>query len=59
MNIVDLYNDVNDKIRKYGYTGIFVVFDEFSKFLSGNLSKTKADEIEQLQYFAANCNRSG
>lgn len=59
MNIVDLYNDVNEKIRKYGYTGIFVVFDEFSKFLSGNLSKTKADEIEQLQYFAANCNRSG
>lgn len=59
MNIVDLYNDVNDKIRKYGYTGIFVVFDEFSKFLSGNLNKTKADEIEQLQYFAANCNRSG
>ena len=59
MNIVDLYNDVNEKIRKHGYTGIFVVFDEFSKFLSGNLSKTKADEIEQLQYFAANCNRSG
>jgi hypothetical protein len=59
MNIVDLYNDVNDKIRKHGYTGIYVVFDEFSKFLAGNISKTKADEIEQLQYFAANCNRSG
>ncbi len=59
MNIVDLYNDVNEKIRKYGYTGIFVIFDEFSKFLSGNLKKTTADEIEQLQYFAGNCNRSG
>lgn len=59
MNIVELYSDVNQKIRQYGYTGIFVVFDEFSKFLSGNLNKTKADEIEQLQYFAASCNRSG
>lgn len=59
MNIIDLYNDVNEKIRKYGYTGIFVVYDEFSKFLSGNLKKTASDEIEVLQYFAENCNRSG
>lgn len=59
MNIVELYNDVNEKIRAYGYTGIFVVYDEFSKFLSGNLRKTSSDEIEVLQYFAENCNRSG
>lgn len=59
LNIVDLYNDVNKKIRSYGYTGIFVVYDEFSKFLSGNLRKTSSDEIEVLQYFAENCNRSG
>lgn len=59
MNIIDLYNDVNDKIREYGYTGIFVVYDEFSKFLTGNLKKTSSDEIEVLQYFAENCNRSG
>ena len=59
MNIIELYNDVNEKIRKYGYTGIFVVYDEFSKFLSGNLKKTSSDEVEVLQYFAENCNRSG
>ncbi len=59
MNIVDLYNDVNEKIRDFGYTGVFVIYDEFSKFLSGNLRKTAVDEIEVLQYFAENCNRSG
>lgn len=59
MNIVDLYNDVNEKIQDYGYTGIFVVYDEFSKFLSGNLRKTSIDEVEVLQYFAESCNRSG
>lgn len=58
MDIVELYNDVNDKIRAYGFSGIFVVYDEFSKFLSGNLKKTSSDEIEVLQYFAESCNRS-
>lgn len=59
MDIVELYNDVNGKIKKHGYTGIFVVYDEFSKFLSGNLKNINSDEIEILQYFAENCNRSG
>ena len=59
IDIVELYNDVNEKIQKYGYTGIFVVYDEFSKFLSGNLKNTDKDEIEVLQYFAEACSRSG
>ena len=36
-----------------------MVYDEFSKFLSGNLKNTDTDEIEVLQYFAEACNRSG
>ncbi len=59
LDVVELYNDVNKKIKEYGYTGIFVVFDEFSKFLLGSAKKTGSDEIEILQYFAENCNRSG
>lgn len=58
LNIVELYSDVNQKIRACGYTGIFVVYDEFSKFLSGNLNNTSSDEVEILQYFAEACNRS-
>ncbi|MDY5439469.1 MAG: hypothetical protein SPG06_01690 [Eubacteriales bacterium] len=54
--IHELYTEVNEKIQKYGYTGIFVVYDEFSKFLSGNLKNTDTDEIEVLQYFAEACN---
>ena len=59
LDIVELYNDVNKKIKDYGFTGIYVVYDEFSKFLTGNLKKTSSDEVEVLQYFAENCNRSG
>ena len=59
LDIVELYNDVNKKIKEYGFTGIYVIYDEFSKFLTGNLKKTSSDEVEVLQYFAENCNRSG
>ncbi|MBR1747591.1 MAG: hypothetical protein IJ735_05200 [Clostridia bacterium] len=59
IDIVEVYNDVNNIIQKHGYTGIFVVYDEFSKFLSGNLKNTDTDEIEVLQYFAEACTRSG
>lgn len=58
MNVVELYNDVNDKIKKHGYNGIFVVYDEFSKFLEGSLNKTSAEEVKALQDFAENCTRS-
>ncbi len=57
-NVIDLYNDVNDKIKERGYGGIFVIYDEFSKFLEGNLNKTSAEEIKTLQDFAENCSRS-
>lgn len=59
LDIVELYNDVNEKLREYNFTGIYVIYDEFSKFLTGNLKKTTSDEVEVLQYFAENCNRSG
>jgi len=58
MNVVELYNDVNEKIKKHNYNGIFVVYDEFSKFLEGSLNKTSAEEVKVLQDFAENCTRS-
>ena len=49
LDVVELYNDVNKKIKEYGYTGIFVVFDEFSKFLEANISEE--NNLESLNYF--------
>ena len=46
------------EIAKYGYTGIYVIYDEFSKFLEGNLNKISGAEIKTLQDFAENCCRS-
>ena len=32
MDVVDLYTEVADKLQKFGYDGLFVVYDEFSKY---------------------------
>ena len=58
LDVIELYNSVNKAISKEGYAGIYVIYDEFSKFLEGNLNKTSAAEIKTLQDFAENCCRS-
>lgn len=59
LDVVKVYEDVAKKIRKYGYNGVFVVYDEFSKFLENSIGKTSAMEIKMIQDFAELCNRSG
>lgn len=58
LDIVSLYRDVVSKISQFGYSGIFVVFDEFSKQLEGNMNRISGDEIKALQDFAEYCDRS-
>lgn len=58
LDVVELYENVIQKIKPKGYSGIVVVYDEFSKFLEGSIEKTSAMEIKLLQDFAEKCNRS-
>lgn len=58
LDVVELYENVIHKIKPKGYSGIYVVYDEFSKFLEGSIEKTSAMEIKLLQDFAEKCNRS-
>jgi hypothetical protein len=51
------YLEVANEIKKYGYSGIFVVFDEFSKFLESK-SKHLGDDLKFIQDFAEMANRS-
>lgn len=59
LNVVDLFSDVSQKIQEKGYSGIFVVYDEFSKFLEGSINKDSSFNIKLLQDFAEKCNRGG
>lgn len=59
INVVELYEKATIAIRKRGYNGIFVVYDEFSKYLEANITTASIDDIKMLQDFAEKCTRSG
>ncbi len=58
-DIVELYESVVKCIQPLGYAGIFVVYDEFSKFLEANIKQASVSDTKMLQDFAEKCNRSG
>lgn len=58
-DVVDLYEGVVKGLRSKGYTGVYVIYDEFSKFLEANISEASVSDTKMLQDFAEKCNRSG
>lgn len=58
-DIIKYYKDINYKITEYGYNGMLVIFDEFSKFLEyvGNESMMK--DLKIIQDFAELATRTG
>lgn len=59
-NIVELYENVSKKLCESdsSYMGLFVVYDEFSKYLESSISKASFADIKLLQDFAEKCNRA-
>lgn len=55
---LDFYLDVNKKLSSLGYKGIYVVFDEFSKYLEANVENNSSEDLKFLQDFAEAANRS-
>ena len=58
-DVVELYTKVALKLKTKGYDGIFVVYDEFSKFLEAGITKVSSVDIKLLQDLAEKCTRSG
>jgi hypothetical protein len=57
-DIVKIYNNVNYQLIDKGYSGMFIVFDEFSKFLDSS-SSTMGQDLKVIQSLAELANRSG
>lgn len=58
-NVVEIFDYVNQKLAEKGYSGIYVVYDEFSKYLEANITTASAGDVKMLQDFAEKCCRSG
>lgn len=59
-DIVRLYEELNIKLcETNGYKGMFIVFDEFSKFMEASIARNTARDIKLIQDLAELANRSG
>ena len=58
-DVVELYEKVVDKLKDEGYNGVFIVYDEFSKYLESSIANATISDIKLLQDFAEKCDRSG
>lgn len=48
--VISIYRSVNRKLReKYGYKGIYIVFDEFSKYIEGHEENGFSSDMKILQ----------
>ncbi len=56
-DVVKVYTDVSQSLSEYGYSGMFIVFDEFSKFIESNSSNVIKD-LKIIQDFAEAAVRS-
>ncbi|MDR0747166.1 MAG: hypothetical protein LBE89_04655 [Helicobacteraceae bacterium] len=58
-DITELYESIAKKVESNGYDGVFVVYDEFSKYLESSIANATISDIKMLQDFAEKCDRSG
>ncbi|NCC87247.1 MAG: hypothetical protein EOM05_05200 [Clostridia bacterium] len=57
-DVAEIYDEVNNQLVKHGYSGMYIVYDEFSKYLESSISNATISDIKLLQDFAEKCNRS-
>ena len=58
-NTLDFYKDTLKLLKEKGYAGIFVIYDEFGKYLEKGVHSPTDLNVQFLQNFAEFCNRSG
>lgn len=58
-DIVDLYENITIKLKDKGFSGVYVIYDEFSKYLESSIATATNSDIKLLQDFAEKCDRSG
>jgi hypothetical protein len=57
-DVVELYEKVVNKLHEKGFEGVYIVYDEFSKYLESSIANASISDIKLLQDFAEKCDRS-
>jgi hypothetical protein len=57
-DVVEVFEETSKELSKYGYSGIYVIFDEFSKYIETNMGMSNKSDTKFLQDFAEKCDRS-
>ncbi len=58
-DVVEIFDNVNDALCRSGkYDGIFVVYDEFGKYLESSIAQATVKDVKLLQDFAERAVRS-
>ena len=59
-SVIDVYRSVNRSLcERYSYSGIYIIFDEFSKYVEGHLLDGFASDMKTLQDICELANASG
>ena len=58
-NALELYKETLETLKTKGYGGIFIIYDEFGKYLEKGVHNPTDLNIQFLQNFAEFCDRSG
>lgn len=59
-DVVEIYESVAKELRRKNlYDGLYVVYDEFSKYLESNIESASVSDTKMLQDFAEKASRSG
>lgn len=58
-DVAEIYEQVSIALKDKDFDGLFVVYDEFGKYLESSISTATESDTKLLQDFAEKCNRSG
>lgn len=58
-DVGELYEKVVEKLKMKNYDGVYIIYDEFSKYLESSIANASISDIKLLQDFAERCDRSG
>ncbi|KJS16646.1 MAG: hypothetical protein VR69_08255 [Peptococcaceae bacterium BRH_c4b] len=58
-DVVELYEAAVNRLKYHGYDGVYIIYDEFSKYLEASIANATISDIKLLQDFAEKCDRSG